>query len=60
MAELKDEKINASWDMLAGRLRKLVVEDRLVAAGTMVRMTHGEVRLPARKPSKLASKIGAA
>jgi hypothetical protein len=52
MSGLKDEKINVSLDMLAGRLRKLVEEDRLVAAGTMVRMTHSEVRLPARKPSK--------
>ena len=46
MAELKDEKINASWDMLTRRLRKLVVEDRLVAAGAIIRMRVGEVRLP--------------
>ena len=55
MSELTDEKINISWDVLAGRLRKLVEEGRLVPAGTMVRMTHSEVRLPARKPSKQPS-----
>jgi hypothetical protein len=50
MSGLKDEKINVSLDILAGRLRKLVEDGRLVAAGTMVRMTHSEVRLPGRKP----------
>jgi hypothetical protein len=55
MSELTEEKINISFDVLAGRLRKLVEDGRLLPAGTMVRMTHSEVRLPDRKPSKRAS-----
>jgi len=54
MSDLADEKINVSFDILAGRLRKLVEEGRLVPAGTMVRMTHSEVRLPDRKQSRRA------
>jgi hypothetical protein len=52
MSELSEEKINVSFDILAGRLRKLVEEDRLVPADTMVRMTHSEVRLADRKQSR--------
>ena len=46
--KLQEEKIGIGWPVLAGRLRQLVLEGRLEAAGTMVRMTHSEVRLPAR------------
>jgi hypothetical protein len=52
MSALTDEKIDVSFDVLAGRLRKLVEEGRLVPSGNMVRMTHSEVRLPDRKQSR--------
>jgi len=46
--KLGEDKINTSWEVLAGRLRQLVLAGHLEGAGTMVRMTHSEVRVPAR------------
>ena len=46
--KLRDDKTDIGWEVLAGRLRQFVREGRLEGAGTMVRMTHSEVRLPAR------------
>jgi hypothetical protein len=48
LEKLHDDKIDIGWEVLAGRLRQFVLEGRLEGAGTMSRMTHSEVRLPAR------------
>ena len=46
--KLQDDKTDIGWEVLAGRLRQFVRDGRLEGAGTMVRMTHSEVRLPRR------------